>query len=190
MSTNLEIELKSDISQEDYEKIISQFDSSKIYLQTNYYIDDKDLSVRYLKCGLRVRQKDDNFELTLKITQEVGRLEINQQISNKIFKKLVDRKVFPKGEVRDCLENKLGLDIARLYVLGELKTYRLDVPYKTGLICIDKSEYNGVTDYEVECEDNSEEEAEKHLHEFLEENNIEYKRSWGTKLKKFLETLN
>lgn len=190
MSTNLEIELKSDVSKEDYESLIAKFGSSKIYLQTNYYIDDDNLSVRYLKCGLRVRQKGDDFELTLKITQEIGKLEINQQISYKIFKKLVDRHVFPKGEVRDCLEKKLGVDISKLHVLGELKTYRLDLPYKTGLICIDKSEYNGNTDYEVECEDKTEEAAELHLHEFLEENNIEYKKSWGTKLKKFLETLN
>ena len=149
MSTNLEIELKSDISKEEYESLISKFDASKIYLQTNYYIDDENLSVRYLKCGLRVRQKEEDFELTLKITQEIGKLEINQQISNKIFKKLVDRHIFPKGEVKDYLEKKFGLDTSKFKVLGELKTYRLDLPYKTGLICIDKSLYNGLEDYEV-----------------------------------------
>ena len=186
MSTNLEIEYKRYLSKEEYEKLISNFDASKIYKQTNYYLDDKNHSISKNKCGLRIRNINDEIELTLKVNQREGKLEINQQIPNISFKSFV----FPDGEVKQYLEDKLGINVKEIYPLGSLITNRLDVEFKSSLISIDKSEYNGITDYEIECEAESMELAKSNLDEFLDKYKIKSQSSTGSKLKRFLKTLN
>ena len=189
MSTNLEIESKAILTKEEYDRLVSNFDHSKIYRQSNYYIDSKELIIRKKDCGLRVREKDGGFELTLKVPAKEGKIEINQQIHNISFNNLCKNGIFPNGEVSKYLKEKLGIEVSSLYVLGELITDRIDVDFKGSLISIDKSMYNSITDYEVECEDDSMKKAIRHLKEFLTQFDIKYKKSPGGKLKRFLETL-
>lgn len=189
MSTNLEIEVKAKLNAEQYERIISNFKTSKIYLQINYYIDTKNLEIRNQNCGLRIRQIKDAFELTIKVPQKEGKLEINQQISNISFANLENNGLFPTGEVATFIEQNLGLRISDLHILGKLETYRLDVKYGTSLISIDKSIYNSHVDYEVEAEDDSEENAIKNIKKFLADFGIEFHKFTKSKLRRFLETL-
>ena len=189
MSTNLEIESKALLSKEEYDKLISHFDASKIYEQVNYYLDTCFLDIHEKKCGLRIRTKQSEIELTIKAPQGDGKLEINQQISNISLQNCLEEDLFPTGEVADYIEQNLGIKIDRLHVLGKLVTKRLDIEYKSSLISIDESEYNNRKDYEIECEDNSKENAEKHLKEFLLENEIEFHKNKRSKLGRFLDTL-
>ena len=189
MSTNLEIEVKSELTKEDYEKLLKVFPNAKIYSQINYYIDSKDFKVRNAKCGLRIRKIRDDFELTLKVPAKEGKIEINQQIPNILYKKLAKSNLFPDGEVKQYLEGKLGIETSKLSILGELKTERFDLDYLGALISIDKSYYHNIIDYEIEIEDKSLDDAMAHLKQFLKENDIEYKKSPGSKLKRFIETL-
>lgn len=189
MSTNVEIESKSMLTKDEYEKLLSNFDTAKIYKQINYYIDSKDLILSTKKYGLRVRIKNDEFELTLKVPLEEGKLEINQQISNNSFENLKNNNDFPNGEIKKFLEQKLNIDSTLLFILGNLTTYRLDLPFKSSLISIDKSKYNSVIDYEIECEDASLKIAKQNLKDFLSRFDIEYKKSPASKLKRFLKTL-
>lgn len=190
MSTNLEIEAKATLSKEDYDKLISNFDASKIYRQINCYYDTKDRQIVKKKCGLRTRVINDKTELTLKIPEAVGKTEINQQISNKELQNLNKYNIFPYGEVKQFLESKLDLDLDCIKLLGFLITDRLDITYKNTLISIDKSEYNSIIDYEIECEAPSMDIAENSLKEFLTKYQIEYKKSAISKLKRFLDSLN
>ena len=190
MSTNLEIEFKSKLLEEEYNSLLLKYSNQKSYSQTNYYIDDKNQSIINKKCGLRIREKEGCFELTLKVPSNDGKIEINQQISNEILKKFVNCNVFPGGEVKDFLTNNLKVKTDNLYVLGKLVTLRLDLNYKTSLISIDKSSYNSKIDYEIECEDTSIALAKNNLLDFLKENKIAYKQSSGNKLDRFLKTLN
>ena len=190
MSTNLEIEFKSKLLEEEYYSLLLKYSNQKSYSQTNYYIDDKNRSIISKKCGLRIREKNGCFELTLKVPSNDGKIEINQQISNEIFKNLLNCNVFPIGEVKDFLTNNLKVKTDNLYVLGKLVTLRLDLNYKTSLISIDKSSYNSKIDYEIECEDTSITSAQNNLLDFLKENKIAYKQSSGNKLDRFLKTLN
>lgn len=190
MSKNLEIEVKAIINKEEYNALLKTYSRYKNYEQTNYYIDDKSLSIRKKKCGLRIREKCGDFELTLKYPFEDGKMEINQSISQKIFENCRDNNLFPAGEVSDYLTKELGIDINSLSMLGSLITFRCDIPYKTSLISIDRSLYNFREDFEIEVEDNSKEIAKKHLQEFLKKNGIEYRKSQGSKLKRFLDSLN
>ena len=190
MSTNVEIEFKSALSQDDYNKLINKYQKEKIYPQNNFYFDTNELQIRERKAGLRVRELNGKFELTLKLSSSEGKIEINQQISNILFDNLINNYTFPEGEVRFNLVEVLNVDIPKIRYLGNLLTYRMDLNYKNALISIDKSLYNGIVDYEIEIEDESMEKAETHLKEFLKENEIEYKKSPGSKLKRFLESIN
>ena len=185
MSTNLEIEAKALLTKAGYDKLIAHFGSENIYKQVNYYIDSDNKDIVSKKCGLRIREKDGDFEMTLKVPQSEGKLEINQQITDKLIKQFV----FPDGEIKNFLHDNFSIKIESLHILGSLETKRLDLKYKTSLISIDKSSYNGIVDYEIEAEDSSMDLAKKNLLDFLKDNEIEYKKSTGTKLKRFLNTI-
>ncbi len=189
MGTNVEIEIKSPLGKEEYDKLISSFSDKKIYTQVNYYFDTKLLEIISKKCGLRMREKDGRFELTLKVPQGEGKLEINQQISDKIAKSLFDKNIFPNGSIAKYLQDVLGIKIDQISCLGTLTTKRLDIPYKNALISIDESSFNNIIDYEIEIEDESLSLANKRLKEFLSQFDIQIKKSPGSKLKRFIKTL-
>ena len=169
--------------------MITHFGSKNIYKQINYYIDSDNRDIVTKKCGLRIRTIADENELTLKVPSGDGKLEINQQISNKSLKSFLSDNVFPNGEVKDYIATKLRIDSTALKCLGELVTYRFDIKKENYLISIDKSQYHSITDYEVECEADSMDIAISKLKEFLSEFKIEYKKSPKSKLRRFLDTL-
>ena len=189
MSTNLELEIKSMRTKDDYEKLITLLGADKIYEQVNYYIDTKNRLLVSKNCGLRIRTKGDEIELTLKVPQGEGKLEINQQISNKQLKLMESKNIFPEGEIKHYIANVLGVKIDSLYILGKLITKRLDLPFKTSLLSIDESFYNGIYDYEIESEDNSIKHAKDNLLEFLKNNGIEFNQSQHNKINRFLNSL-
>lgn len=71
-----------------------------------------------------------------------------------------------------------------------LVTKRKDIDFNDSKISIDKSKYNGVTDYEIECESSSKEKAENDLKNFLDKHGVAYQKSEHNKLARFLQTLN
>ena len=138
---------------------------------------------------MRVRVKDNGYiELTIKDKQKEGKLEINQELSEKEFKEFQEGKI-PSGEVLDYLTSHIDIDINELKCYALLSTVRLDIKYKKSLISIDKSAYNGVTDYEVEAESNSMEQAKKDLFEFLDKEKISYTENHISKLRRARESL-
>ena len=189
MSTNLEIEAKATLSKLEYDKLIANFKSNKIYEQVNYYLDTKSFEIRNKKCGLRIRTKQGENELTIKAPKGDGKLEINQQISNISLQNLLEKDLFPNGEVSEFITKELSIKTSDLKVLGKLVTYRLDIEYKSSLISIDKSLYNGIEDYEIECEDESLINAQTNLKEFLKKYQIPYHENKRSKLGRFLESL-
>jgi len=188
MSKNLEIEAKSMLEKSEYEIILSKFLKTKIYAQTNYYISSKELAKKVNDIGLRIRKKKNGFELTLKIRNNNENTEINQKIPyfSYIFFKFFN--IFPYGEVREFLTVNAICDIKKLRYIGKMKTLRKDICFNGSLISVDKSKYNHKIDYEIECEDSSYESAENNLKIFLNQFEIEYKKSKFTKLARFLNT--
>lgn len=187
MSRNLEIEVKGLLSKEEYEKIIHGFPNENPYVQINYYIDTKDFEIKSNKCGLRIRFKDDKYELTLKITQEEGKLEINQDLTKKDYELFGNCGVFPSGEVKDYIEQILHVDISKLFIFTSMETTRLDVPFEGSLISIDKSICLGEIDYEIECESISLEKAQNDIEKFLKIYNLKYIKFASSKLKRAME---
>lgn len=188
MSTNLEIESKVMISKESYKHLLKNLLDYKKYNQTNYYISVKDYLNFNSKYGLRIRKKHRKFELTLKEDFGDSKMEINQKISRKSYIFFRIYRIFPKGEILDFLNKNNICNPQNLRIIGKMKTKRTDINFHNSLISIDKSKYNRLTDYEVECEDTSLVNAETKLKMFLDSYQVKYEKSKYSKLARFLNS--
>ena len=119
------------------------------------------------KTVLRIRQKGSNYKLTKKTRAEVGADETHLFIS--------------KEQAENFLQNGFDAKIINLpyYVknIAQLTTYRASTPYKNGTLFLDKSEYYGKVDYEIEYEVDEEKEGLKDFKNFLDSHNITFKES-------------
>ena len=188
MSKYLEIETKALISKNDYQNLIKKYKNIKSYCQTNYYIASNELLKKIETYGLRIRRKNKKYQLTLKVKENVGKTEINQQILQKTYTKLRYFNIFPDGEIAEYLTKNNICNISKLRIIGRMKTTRTDIKFLTSLISIDKSRYNHNIDYEIECEDDDYFTACKNLEDFARQNKINIKKSELTKLARFLNS--
>ena len=78
MATNHEIEFKQMITASIYNKLQEKyFKDSVLFKQVNYYIDTPDFKLKEHCSALRIRVKDNQYEMTLKTPAKVGLLEYN-----------------------------------------------------------------------------------------------------------------
>lgn len=188
MSNAIEIEAKALVSQDDYRKLAKLFPDSPRYTQTNHYIDSDERILFKEGIALRIREKNDQYELTLKTPLSQGLLEKNCVITKHQFDDFKEKGIFPKGDTSRFL-TMLDIDIATLKILTSLTTDRIDVEYKGGLLSIDRNCYSGKTDYEVEFEYNNLGGAKKVLSDLFEENGIAYTFTKASKTRRAMEAL-
>ena len=188
MSNAIEIEAKSLVSQEDYRKLAKLFANYPRYMQTNYYIDSEDRVLAKSGIALRVREKGDRYELTLKTPLSEGLLEKNAAISLAQFEEFKAKGIFPKGDTSRFL-TMLDFDVASLKILTSLTTDRIDVEYEGGLLSIDRNVYSGTTDYEVEFEYNNLEGAKAIMTRLFQENQIPVAFSSTSKTRRAMQAL-
>ncbi len=167
MYTSLEIEFKTAINKDEYDKLIKLFNlEDKIFTQTNYYFDTLDNSLINEHIILRIREKAHNIKLTSKTPQEIGTLERHI--------------VLDKDEAYKMIENGfdasiIGIDKNVLNV-ATLTTHRATLSYNGGKLFFDKNTYYDTTDYEIEFEFDNEKTGKELFLEFLSEHNITYKK--------------
>ncbi len=188
MSNAIEIEAKALVSQDDYRKLAKLFPDSPRYTQTNHYIDSDERILFKEGIALRIREKNGQYELTLKTPLSQGLLEKNCVITKQQFDDFKEKGIFPKGDTSRFL-TMLDIDIATLKILTSLTTDRIDVEYKGGLLSIDRNCYSGKTDYEVEFEYNNLGGAKKVLSDLFEENGIAYTFTKASKTRRAMEAL-
>jgi len=162
MISHLEIEFKTLIDEKTYNNLLKEFNLlDKTFVQTNYYFDTKNYDLMDKKTVLRIRKKDQ-YKLTKKEKNELGNQEtsiyLTDEEANKMLKNGFDANIINE----DCYVN----------LITSLKTTRAKTNYKNGIIFFDKSEYNGITDYEIEYEALDYEEGKKDFREFLKLHNI------------------
>ncbi len=154
MSENLEIEFKTLLSIEEFSRVIDYFQlkEEQFFTQINYYFDSADFQLRKRRMGLRVRVLSDNAEITLKVPEKVGLLEINDALSVKEANAIVESATLPTiGNVYTKL-NQLGIDQSDLRLIGSLTTKRAEIKLPQGLLALDESWYNKQHDFELELE--------------------------------------
>lgn len=187
MSTNIEIEVKALLNENDYQRVLDFFkdELKEPVEQVNYYIDTKTSDLRRHEISLRIRQLN-GFMMTLKTPLSEGLLEKNQLISEHEFVNFIKNKVFPDGVIGEFLE-RLYIEPADLIPLASLTTIRYNISYNGMLLAIDKNTYNDKVDYELEMEGNSVEKARVYLEEVCQNVGIDFVENRVSKQKRALE---
>ena len=191
MATNIEIEAKVLINEDDYNRVLKFYKKEELQkvTQLNYYIDTDDLLLKQFGIGLRVRQKDF-FVLNMKAPLQEGLLEKKESISEKEFDNFKNNGVFPNGSIKNLLL-MFGVDITKLKIQTTLKTERIVIENfnDNEVFAIDKNYYNGLIDYELELEGTSLERAKNSLKEKCEELNIDFVENAKSKQVRAMETI-
>jgi uncharacterized protein YjbK len=153
LSQNIEIEFKNMLSMEEYIKLLNEFNinEKQIFSQENHYFDTVDFALKEKGAALRIRQKKDFFEMTLKQPANIGLLESNQLISPEEAGAAIHSGKLPSGMIRSMIE-EMGIPIIKIEYFGSLLTKRTEFTYKQGLLVLDHSYYLNKEDFEVEYE--------------------------------------
>ncbi|MBP1039840.1 CYTH domain-containing protein [Vagococcus sp. BWB3-3] len=180
MGESIEIEYKSLLTQEEYQRLLQRYvtDSNSGFTQTNVYYDTPDFALKALGMGLRIRLMATKAEFTLKSPLQTGAglLETTDELTLAIAEQLVAREQLPTdGEVVKKLA-LLDIPLDQLVVHGQLTTKRIETPLTpTILLVLDESWYHGKHDYELEMEVSNALTGKDYFVKFLNENAIDYK---------------
>ncbi len=193
MATNIEIEAKVLINEKEYKRILSFFKDRVIreYDQINHYIDTDNFALKKIGIGLRIREKDNTYTLTLKTPMAEGLLEKDEVLSEEVFNAFIKSNIFPDNGIADFIR-MLGVNIEDLKRQTQLVTHRNEISYEdnTYEFSIDKNEYNNVVDYELEMAGASLNRAKEKLKSICLSTNTFYKDNLKSKETRALDTIN
>lgn len=153
MAQNIEIEFKNLITKLEFERLIKHFGLSDtdFFTQENHYFDTPDFALKAQASALRIRKKEEEYELTLKQPYQDALLETNE-----ILNKATAEMMFKTGKITNLTIKKLIEDMEinpdEIQYFGSLTTKRAETEYKKGLIVIDNSFYLNIEDFELEYE--------------------------------------
>ncbi|ANZ33786.1 CYTH domain-containing protein [Staphylococcus carnosus] len=172
MAINQEIEYKQLLSEDQYNEIKKAFFSGqKPFTQTNFYIDTPNFELAEQLMALRIRQIDNNYEMTLKVPAKVGLTEYNHETEIVPEEGLHIQPEQLPDDIYSVLQ-KNNINFKQLDILGSLTTHRIETKIKEGLLVLDHSEYLDTEDYELEFEVENPEIGLKKFQEILKEFNI------------------
>lgn len=174
MATNNEIEFKQLLNKDVYDKFKHAFfEHKEPFTQTNYYIDTPSFTLRNHKSALRIRVKNDTYEMTLKVPAKVGLMEYNHMVTyHPNTGDVISTHTLPH-DIRDIIES-YGVNDNELTILGALTTARLETTYQDELLVLDKSDYFDKVDYELEFEVNDYNSGLQKFNKLLNEFNLEH----------------
>lgn len=188
MTKELEIEFKNLLTEEEYIKLMAAFGytAEDAHTQINHYFDTADFQLRNQRSALRIRQKGNNYECTLKTPAENGYYEITDALLAQQAEDIFEKRSFPAPEVTEALQ-AMGLEADLLEFLGSLTTHRIEFPFQNGLLVLDHSAYLGTEDFEIEYEVNDFEEGKRRFQAFLNDYEIPFRKT-DKKIARFMET--
>ncbi|MGD6801611.1 CYTH domain-containing protein [Rossellomorea aquimaris] len=189
MPEELEIEFKNMLTQGEFNCIKEHFSftDKDFTLQKNHYFDTPANDLREKQCALRIREKNEKFEFTLKQPADEGLLETNQSVTEEETKKMLAEGSLPPGEVESALQ-KLGIETKKFRHFGTLSTNRAESLYKDGLLVLDYSFYLNNEDFELEYEVKERESGQEIFFDFLKAMNIPIRHA-DNKIKRFLRAV-
>jgi len=155
---NLEQELKLALTEREYRVLKEDFKAEEV-LQTNYYFSSKLLPADEM---LRVRIRKNKRTLCYKrrLTERGGVTVADErecEIDESSAEKYVSHGI-AKVELLERLSVHMADD---LICVGKMDTYRSKFKLKNWNIELDRNQYLGVTDYELECENKAVESLEQ-----------------------------
>lgn len=148
----LEQEYKCIINREMYLKLVDHFKWDDIKEQTNHYYCDKEGVLSQQKIMVRIREKDGIYKI-----------QVKKHHGTNTVSHIADELEFEADSVAEYIEAQkayeiTGIKTENLYRIGALSTKRHSLKWNdTAEICLDKSTYFDITDYEIEVEYSEEE---------------------------------
>ncbi len=137
----------------------------------NTYLDDENLSLINNHKMMRIRKFNNQQELTLKIPNDKGTIEINEKIDS-----------HPE------IDKLLPKPFSQYHPIATLKTHRIEVKEKDYLVVIDQNLYNGIIDYDLEVEASSMEEAKAAILDICNRFHLEYKENYISKSRRAINS--
>lgn len=186
--SNLEIEYKTLLTKDEYQRLLNQMTHVPAVTQTNYYIDTADFDLKAHRMSLRIRTLSDTAELTLKVPEKVGNREYNLDLALDQAKEIIKNCQLPDGTIKEIIE-KEGIDLTKLNNFGYLTTTRRESQTDIGKMALDYNQYASIVDYELELEVDDAEKGQADFNQFLEDNAINFKYA-KSKVARFSKTLN
>ena len=169
MKSSIEIEFKTLLSENEYKKLIEKFElEDNIFTQENYYFDTDDFYIRNNKLGLRIRHKNNTWKVTMKKPCEDYLCEYSI--------------ILTEDQAKDYIKNgfslkDFGYDLNVKFKAKNV-TERAIFSYKNGNLFLDKCNYHGITDYEIEYEADDSNRGIDDFKNFLTANKIKYSPSF------------
>lgn len=190
MVKELEIEYKNMLEQQEYEQLLAFFQRSEeeAQKQVNHYFDTPGFELKNQRCALRIREKSNSFECTLKIPAPEGNFEITDVLSAVEAQQIMDGLSFPAPDVQQALKD-LDVAPADLVHIGTLATHRIEFSFESGLLVLDRSEYMNITDFEVEFEVTDAALGQQQFLDFLKQQHIPL-RPADKKIARFMTAAN
>ncbi len=174
MQKGTDVEFKSLLTEAEYNKLMLKFDGNKTDFQTNHYFDTVRFSLKALDASLRVRQRE-TFDLTMKKKKGYNIDQKTIPITEEQFNELRETGIVVFEDIAADLA-PLVRDQKLMNFLS-LSTSRMYIPYANGILNIDKSEYLGVIDYEIEYTCKSYHQGKNDFVQLINEFGIQYKKS-------------
>ena len=183
MAKELEVSYRTLLSKSEYTRLAEMFNNKPSNLQTNYYFDTSRFTLKAAEVVLRVRKRD-RYEVSLR--RKKGYNKINNFITEEEFEKFVTEGVIPSLEI----QAEIGELIKGQKIVNymSLSTFRIFFPHKHGVLAIDKCEYLGETDYELEFQATTRDLGKNDFVETVKELGIIYKKG-ETKIKRAYNAL-
>lgn len=169
-----QVEFRTLLSKDEYDRLMNQFKENKIDYQTNHYFDTARFSLKASDTSLRVRERD-TLNLTFKRKKGYQIQELKLPISKEEFLAIVNESILPDGDINQEITSIIGKQKIENFM--SLSTKRLYFNYGNGIIFIDESNYLGLADYELEYEAKNLYEGKKEFIQLLKDFDIKYKKA-------------
>ncbi|MEC5423592.1 CYTH domain-containing protein [Virgibacillus sp. C22-A2] len=188
MAQEIEIEYKNLLKETEFHSLLAHLPfPQQGKTQINYYFETENFSLKKSGCALRIREKNNAYQLTLKEPHQHGLLETHDNLTKEEASQWIQGSKIEKEHTGRQLKD-FGINVEDLIYFGSLTTVRRELNYKDVLLVLDYSTYNGQADFELELEAPS---VETGLSEFdyLLKTYAIPKRKTPNKIKRFFNTL-
>lgn len=188
MSQEIEIEYKNLLTKEEFIRLLHAYPfPEKPEAQTNYYFDTENFELATHRYALRIRSKNNQFQLTLKQPHPDGILETHDRLTEEDFEAWMQGEPSSAQHVEKQI-NKIGISLKDMIFFGSLTTSRYETTDQEVTLVLDHSIYNGKEDYEFELEAPNQQVGSKKFQQILTTHGI-ITRDTPTKIERFFKTL-
>lgn len=187
MNEHIEIEYKILLTKNIFFQILKEYQSQikTDYIQTNHYFTHPILQQK--KYMLRIREKNNTFEFTLKRPFHNHRLETNIMLSSKEKDDFFQHHPI-SNEIIDILKEE-HINPLELENQFSLTTHRYDIILPQGILSLDDNTYLHQHDYELEFEVNDEKEGYQEFLNIIQPYHLNYTHNCPSKIKRVLDVI-